>query len=402
MLIMITTKKLANKYNISTRTINNWVRSGQIDVIRNSITDRIIWNTHSVSNLKKFVEKNKIKSNSNIEVDKFNIENRRYLGSKARMLEFIYDVVKNNTKDVNEISDIFGGTGVVANYFYNRGYSIKLNDILDSNYMIYNAFFSNEKIDENKIKKLILKMNHLSLKENYVSKNYGNKYFSKKNAMKIGEAREFIENQKINIREKSILLTSLLYAMDKVANTVGHYDAYRKVMDSNSPILFRMPNINKNNKLNVELFHEDANELVKSIKSDLVYIDTPYNSRQYGDVYHVLENIIDWNKPKLYGVAMKPKDRSKKKSYYSTSKAPEVFNDLITNINSKYIIVSYNNMAKKGNGRSNAKISNKEIIEILSSRGEVKRFELPFQAFTAGKTDIKNHKEFLYLVEVVK
>lgn len=70
--------------------------------------------------------------------------------------------------------------------------------------------------------------------ENYVSKNFGGTYFSEYNAMKIGYIREQIEmlSEEINYREKAILITSLLYAMDKVANTVGHYDAYRRKLDS--------------------------------------------------------------------------------------------------------------------------------------------------------------------------
>lgn len=65
-------------------------------------------------------------------------------------------------------------------------------------------------------------------------------------------------------------------------------------------------------------------------------------------------------------------------------------------------MVSYNNTAHKGAGRSNAKISNDEIIKSLSKRGNVKVFSEKFQVFTTGKTNIKNHKELLYLVEVDK
>lgn len=104
--------------------------------------------------------------------------------------------------------------------------------------------------------------------------------------------------------------------MDKVANTVGHYDAYRQKMDSFDPIILRVPeyNINSDNKI----FNEDANQLVRKIHADLMYIDTPYNSRQYGDSYHLFENIIGWNKSELTGVARKMVDRSQLKSAYST------------------------------------------------------------------------------------
>lgn len=93
-------------------------------------------------------------------------------------------------------------------------------------------------------------------------------------------------------------------------------------------------------------------------------------------------------------------DRNHIKSKYSTSKAPEEFAELIKDINAKYILVSYNNMAQKGSGRSNAKISNEEIMDILKTKGSVKVFETPFRVFTTGKTNIGNHKELLYLCEV--
>lgn len=187
--------------------------------------------------------------------------------------------------------------------------------------------------------------------------------------------------------------------MDKVANTVGHYDAYRKKHQVSKPIMLRMPDVQSNIHKS-QIYREDANQLVRNIYADLVYIDPPYNSRQYGDAYHLLENIIRWHKPKVTGVGRKMVNRKDVKSNYSTQKAPVAFDDLIQNINAKYILVSYNNMAKKGNSRSNAKISNEEIISSLSKRGDVKTFNTPFQPFNSGKSHITNHKELLYLCKI--
>lgn len=314
------------------------------------------------------------------------------------MLNFISEVVENNVSEVTTVADIFGGTGVVSDLFRKQGKKIIINDILHSNVVNYKTWFGNEVIDYNKVISIIDELNKLTpISDNYVSKNFGDKYFSIENARKIGVIRESIEKYDVNERERAFLLTSLLYAMDKVANTVGHYDAYRKKMDTLNPIHLKVPEYNLNT--DNEIYSEDANDLVKRIQADLVYIDTPYNSRQYGDAYHLLENIVDWEKPELTGVALKMINRSHIKSKYSTSKAPEAFEDLIKNIQAKYILVSYNNMAKKGSGRSNSKISNKEIIEILKKKGTVKIFELPFKVFTTGKTNIDDHKEILYLCE---
>ena len=99
----------------------------------------------------------------------------------------------------------------------------------------------------------------------------------------------------------------------------------------------------KPNNINNEQYNTDTNELVKKIEADLVYIDPPYNSRQYCDAYHLLENVACWKKPDVEGTARKM-DRSHLKSDYCTRSAPKAFEDLIDNIKAKYILVSYNNM----------------------------------------------------------
>ena len=63
----------------------------------------------------------------------------------------------------------------------------------------------------------------------------------------------------------------------------------------------------------------------------------------------------------------------------------------------KYILLSYNNMAEKGNCRSNAKISDDDIMRILSQKGTVKVFEESYKAFTTGKSDISENAERLFL-----
>lgn len=398
--LTLNTVEITKKFHITRQTINNWEKYGGLKTKRTP-TNRLIWDEESIRWLQNYIDRrqeNRIKKKMDKKIE---IQNRRYLGAKTRLLDFIDQVVSKHTNNVTSIADIFAGTGIVSKHFMDQDMEIYVNDLLDSNYLCYQAFLGIDPVDDNKVLNAISSMNELQADgDNYVSLNYGNKYFSVENARKIGEAREFIEAGNFKTRERAILLTSLIYAMDKVANTVGHYDAYRKKMDTIAPIEFKLPNYNKQFDKRVHLFHEDANQLVKSISADLVYIDPPYNSRQYGDVYHVLENIVDWKKPELFGIAMKPKDRSKTKSRYSTSKAPEAFDSLIQSIDSRYILVSYNNMAQKGAGRSNAKISNEEIIHSLSKRGKVSVFSEDFKVFTTGKTNISGHKEILYLVEV--
>ena len=60
----------------------------------------------------------------------------------------------------------------------------------------------------------------------------------------------------------------------------------------------------------LSIFREDTNALVKKIKADVVYIDPPYNSRQYSRFYHILETLTKWDHPTLYGIALKPKSEN--------------------------------------------------------------------------------------------
>lgn len=333
-------------------------------------------------------------------MNKFELSNRRYLGSKTKLITFIHEVVNQNCADIDSVLDLFGGTGVVG-YSFNDKYSIMINDILKTNIVAYDTFFSNEIIDENKVEKIIAEYNNVSVKnDNYYSNNFADTYLSKDNMRKVGFIRDDIDkrykNKKINERERSILICSLIYGIDKIANTVGHYDAYRKNGNLDQKLIMLMPNINDNNNSNNQIYCENSNQLAKNISADLVYIDPPYNSRQYCDAYHFLENVALNKKPEVFGMARKM-DRSNLKSKYCTAKAATEFADLIENIKAKYILVSYNNTGEKGNARSNAKISDSQIMEILGKKGEVKVFEQEYALFNTGKTKLDDHKERLFL-----
>lgn len=342
-------------------------------------------------------------SNGNISMAKVEIGNRRYLGSKAKLLNFIHDVINDECGKIDSFADIFGGTGNVAWSFNDGKTSIIVNDILESNYLSYLCFFGNEEVDEGKIENLIQQFNSsVPSQENYFSKNFSDTYFSHNNCLKIGYIRDQIDfllaSKRINSRERAILITSLIYGMDRIANTVGHYDAYRRKGDLSKELILKMPAFITSNNVRNVVFKKDANELVKEILPDVIYIDPPYNSRQYCDAYHLLENVAIWDKTSVFGVAKKTKNRSNEKSKYCTLKAPDSFAELIDNINAKYIVVSYNNTGVKGAGRSRAKISDNDILRVLHKKGEVKVFEVDHNQFNAGKNgDFKEHKERLFL-----
>lgn len=237
--------------------------------------------------------------------------------------------------------------------------------------------------------------------DNYFSEHFGNRYFSVENAKKIGTIREEIDNIADNQQEKNNLICSLLYAVDKVANTVGHYDAFRKKMDSIKPVNLLVPNIDYSHNTNNKVYQEDANQLIKKIACDVLYIDPPYNSRQYSDAYHLLENLAEWKKPKVIGIGKKM-DRSHIKSNYCLKSATQAFSDLINNADCKHILFSYNNTQNSKDDRSNARIDDDDILHILNDKGKVDIFEREYKAFTTGRSNSDGNAERVFYCEVQK
>ena len=335
------------------------------------------------------------------------ISNRRYIGSKTNLLKNIDLAIKKYYKNNNfTFADVFAGTGVVSNYYANKGIKVIVNDLLYSNYVAYNTWLSSDKYDLKKIIKIIENYNSLKpveIEENYFSDKKKKKYFHKNDAKIIGYIRENLESKRESLtkREYYIILTSLMYETDRIANTCGHFESFLNKAPQEKGVKLRIPDIKYLEKEN-EIYCKDANQLVKEIKADVFYIDPPYNARQYVNFYHVLENLALWQKPEeLEGNSMKFK-RNHLKSDYSKAKAPIVFEDLINNIDGKLIVVSYNNTYNAKSGASNNKISEQQIIDILNKKGKVTKYEIDYKFFNTGKTDLKNHKELLFVCEVKK
>lgn len=327
----------------------------------------------------------------------FQLHNRRYIGNKYKLIEWIFSILEKECKG-KSFTDIFAGTGVVAAVASKHFDEIILNDFLHSNYAIYKAFFDKGDWNPKKINSIIKSYNNINgegLDDNYFSLNFGGKYFSANSAKIIGFIRENIKEnrEKLTEREYNMLISSLLYSVDKIANTVGHYDAYfkKESVDDN----FFMRTIDPIEVKEVLIFREDANQLARKIQTDIVYIDPPYNSRQYSRFYHVLETLTKWDKPKLHGVALKPEPENM--SDYCRVSAKDRFAELVNDINAKYLVVSYNNTYESKSNSSQNKITLEEIKNILTKRGKTKIFEKDYRHFNAGNTEFNNHKEYLFV-----
>jgi len=295
------------------------------------------------------------------------IKNRRYYGNKYKLTDFIKDAVRRYIgDDWNVFFDIFAGTGVVAHSFNKKDKKIIANDFLQHNFIALKCWLGTRAYNKDRIGNIINYLNNLKGYPGYIAKNFGNKFFTLENAKKMDAIRKKIEylykTKEINKQEYYILLTSFFYAADKCANVITQYEAYLKKFNSNlfdksgkqvtyhgaiKPVILRIPKIRHKENINNVIYKSDANELIKRISDniDILYIDPPYSSRQYIDNYHLLENIVAWRKPKVYGKGRKMDCNNLKSLYSSRATVLDVFSDLIKEAvkKTKFIVMSYSN-----------------------------------------------------------
>lgn len=293
----------------------------------------------------------------------------RYYGAKTKLLPFIEEVVKKTgINGTSNFVDLFAGTSAVGRHFKKLGYTIISNDILEFSYALAKTYIELNKEPQFKKLKARLKIkndntflfdylnNIKPFKNGFMFENYspngGRKYFTDENAKRIDTFRylfeEWKEDEIISELEYYYLLTSLLRGVNLVSNVSGTYAAFLKVWDKRALNQLRLepveiiPSQNRN-----KVFKEDANKLVKEINPDLLYLDPPYNNRQYASNYFILEIIAEgWFKqrPEIYGeTGMRRYDHQKSK-YCSKNTALSALEDLLLNSSkAKYILLSYNN-----------------------------------------------------------
>ncbi|HOE39832.1 MAG TPA: DNA adenine methylase [Bacteroidales bacterium] len=347
----------------------------------------------------------------------------RYYGAKTKLLPFIEEVVKSTgINGTSNFVDLFAGTTSVGQHFKKLGFTVYSNDILEFSYALSKTFIElNEEPDFKKLKsKLKLKSNISSLfdylnklgrrtqgfiYENY-SPNGGRMYFTEENALKIDTFRTLFEEWKednlVNELEYYYLITSLLRSVNLVSNVTGTYGAYLKTWDNRAlkPLVLKKVPIIKSTTKN-KAFKKDANELIKTIKPDILYLDPPYNSRQYASNYFLLELIAEgWfngKKPEIYGKTGMRKYEHQKSDYCSKNNAFSALEDLILNgSKAKYILLSYNNEGI---------ISQSCIQKVMEKIGELETMyekHKRYKSINQTEDDPQVTKEFVYKVKPKK
>ncbi|MGX7197320.1 Dam family site-specific DNA-(adenine-N6)-methyltransferase [Enterococcus olivae] len=334
----------------------------------------------------------------------------RYIGSKKLLLEEIDHLLTKHLSGDEEIFlDLFAGTNCVGNYFKDR-FTIYSNDILYFSYVNAKAIIeNNEQLTFEKLKLegidnpfLFLQENKNFRTSNYYEKSYTPSgdamYLSEKN----GQSIDFIRNQIDDWRNKDLLseyeyfylLSSLIEGIPSVSNITGTYGAYLKHWDKRAlNDLELVPLAVTNNYRDNKAFNEDANELIKKISPDIVYIDTPYNTRQYASNYHLLENIARNEQPELSGKTKIFNWASLRSDYAMKKNALAAMSNLIENIDATHIIVSYNNEGI---------ISTDELINLMEKYaidGEVDIKKIPYRKYKSKKISESDniHELLLYI-----
>ncbi|HYG59352.1 MAG TPA: DNA adenine methylase [Symbiobacteriaceae bacterium] len=340
------------------------------------------------------------------------VQNRKYIGSKYHLLAFIAGVVADRAPGARSMGDLFCGSGVVAAHFAARGMAVTAVDNLYHNWVATRCFIATRRgqVRWVKMTRLLEELNELPPVQGYCSQEFGGTYFTVENASRIDAVREAIASWKaageVTEQEHAVLLTSLLYATDKVANTCGQYDAFLKHLGSDPysaegvhrvdamvyrPLQLGVPQIVENGR--GRALCGDADGLVSELAVDVLYLDPPYNTRQYVDNYHVLENIARWEKPVLHGKTRKF-ERDHLKSGYSTRRcAATSLERLISRARAKHILLSYNNEGI---------VPDEAIVGALSRRGPVEIFTRSYAIFGngAGRSVRRPIEERLFYCQV--
>lgn len=355
----------------------------------------------------------------------------KYAGSKREILPILLEMIK--PLNVKTVLDGFSGTTRVSQALKQNGYIVYANDIADWSKVFGECYLLNRKPVAYYLP-IIDYLNNLPGKYGWFSENYGGepnggsatqkdgrkRIWQLRNTKKLDAIREEIDKIVKDKTEKSVLLTSLIIAMDKVDSSVGHQVSYLKKWAPRAYKTMKMeaPRLILDDKPH-RVYQKDIFDLASDIKVDLAYYDPPYGSSnelmppsrvRYASYYHIWKTICLNDKPKLVGAANRREDvgdtisgsifeefRKNNEGQYIVVEAIE---KLIKNTPAKYVVLSYNN-----NGRATFQAI-KDILKNLKK--EISIIEMDYRknvmaTITRTTSEWINdangkNKEYLFLV----
>ncbi len=312
-----------------------------------------------------------------------------YIGSKYSLLEFLRDTIGNVTGYENgegrTFADLFAGTGVVGAAYKEMGYQVISNDIQYYSYVMNKHLIENvPTLDDSPLNEL----SSLTGAEGFIYNNYCSgsnserNYFTDSNGQKCDAIRTALERMynehEIDDSVYFYFLASLVNSIDKYANTASVYGAFLKHVKKSAQKDFKLELLPVISGSKGKVYNEDINALIRRVSGDILYLDPPYNARQYCTNYHVLETIARYDNPVLNGKTGLRDYAEQKSLFCSKRSVDKVFDDLISHANFKYIFLSYNNEGL---------MSIDDIKAIMSKYGKYTCFTKDYRRFKADKDE---------------
>lgn len=307
----------------------------------------------------------------------------KYIGSKRLLVPSILDIVKQ-LDGVRSVLDLFSGTSRVGHALKGLGYEVTANDHTTYAYKLAQCYVA---ADRSSVlapaEKLLAELAALPGRPGYFTETFcqRSRYLQPHNGERVDAMRERIAALSLEPLLEAVLLVALMEAADRVDSTCGLQMAYLKQWSARSskPLELRMPNVlpGAGHALQVE-----AREAVGARGYDLIYLDPPYNQHRYLGNYHVWESLVRWDKPAVYGTAMKRLDCKEYKSdFNSKPRMKAALTELVQRADAKYLLVSFNNEGY---------LTGEELAEMLRPRGELARLELDYKRYVGAQIGIHN------------
>jgi adenine-specific DNA-methyltransferase len=329
-----------------------------------------------------------------------------YIGSKYSLLPFLEKNILQvaGTQTDRTFFDIFAGTGAVGHHFKKLGFRIVANDIQYYSYCLNRAYVAinsqpdfagitddlprrRPRLFRDGVDTVLDYLNSLEGVAGFVYHNYcpggtaeteyPRQYFTDRNGMHCDAVRLQIEDwygrEQISESEYFYLLASLIEAIDQVANTASVYGAFLKhfKQSARKRLTLRRLNIASSRKVH-QVYNRDAYQLVDQVPCEILYMDPPYNERQYGANYHVLETIARYDAPGLRGVTGLRDYDDQKSDFCYKDKALESLEDLLQRTPARFVFLSYN---------SEGLMPEDQILTAMRRHGSAKLQALEYSRF---------------------
>jgi adenine-specific DNA-methyltransferase len=341
----------------------------------------------------------------------------RYIGNKTRLLPFILRTLNKGGIAVGSVHDAFAGTASVSRALKARGWRVHSSDLLVSSYVFQRAYVVADCADP-LLGEMARELAALGPRESFISRHFspaggseseGRMYFTPANAGRIDAAREELESWrkagKVDEDNYYLLLAAIIEGADRVANTAGVYASYMKQWQPNARRAFGVaPEVPVKGAQPARAHLMDAIEAAKSIgEVDLLYIDPPYNSRQYVAYYHIPEILArGWTEsaPAIRGKVGLLAGEEGRSQWSHGRRVQKLFSALLSATTATHALVSFNS---EGHMPPEVLLS---LLTRASADGNVSHFSQRYRRYRADSDREGRHYhrdialEHLYLVRL--